>query len=59
MTAKQIRERKSNLGFQLDPDLEALITRERAITPWKTKSQIVRDRLRQSYIDHPLDRKAS
>lgn len=45
---------KPNLGFELDDQLHELITREKALTPWKGKSQIIRDRIRQSYVDYPL-----
>lgn len=45
---------KPNLGFELDAQLQELIMREKHLTPWKGKSQIIRDRIRQSYIDYPL-----
>lgn len=45
---------KPNLGFELDAQLHDLITREKNLIPSKGKSQIIRDRLRQSYIDYPL-----
>lgn len=45
---------KPNLGFELDAQLHDFITQEKVLIPSKSKSMIVRDRLRQSYIDYPL-----
>lgn len=46
-----------NLGFQIDPQLNALILRECRLTPWKSKSAVIRERLRTSYQEHPLPRR--
>jgi spore coat protein CotF len=58
-TAEKPRKQKRknpNLGFVLDHDLNALIEREKQMTPFKSKSMIIRDRLRQSYQNYPLDK---
>ncbi len=54
-TAVKKRQRPNpNLGLELDKALNELITRETMLIPSKSKSMVVRERLRQSYIDYPL-----